>query len=74
MEKKRNSSDGNRIFAEKNIRVKKLAFISDRMSYMALRGREYNIIVLNVHTKVKSDDSKDTFYGELEQVFLSFSQ
>jgi hypothetical protein len=31
----------------------------------------YNIIVLNVHTQSeeKSDDSKDSFYLELEQVF-----
>ena len=38
---------------------------------MVLRGRWCNIIVLNVHARseVKSDDSKDSFYEELEQVF-----
>ena len=40
-----------------------------------MRGRWYNIIVLNVHSpsEEKSDDSKDSFYEELEHVFLSFS-
>ena len=42
------------------------------MSYVALRDRWCNIIVLNVHapSEVKSDDSKDSFYEELEQVFF----
>jgi hypothetical protein len=41
---------------------------------MVLRGRWCNIIVLNVHapTEEKSDDSKDSFYEELEQVFDHF--
>ena len=41
------------------------------MSYIALRGRWCNIIVLNVHapSEEKSDGSKDSFYEELEQVF-----
>ena len=45
------------------------------VSYIVLRGRWYNIIVLNVHapSEDKSDDSKDSFYEELEQFFLSFS-
>jgi exonuclease III len=39
-----------------------------------LRGRWCNIIVLNAHapTEEKSDDSKDSFYEELEQVFDHF--
>ena len=38
---------------------------------MVLKGHWYNIIVLNVHvpSEEKSDDSKDRFYEELEQVF-----
>jgi hypothetical protein len=46
-------------------------FLSDRMSYIILRGRWCNIIVLNVHapTEDKIDDMKDSFYGELEHVF-----
>jgi hypothetical protein len=44
------------------------------MPYMVLRGRWCNIIVLNVHapTEEKSDESKDSFYEELEQGFDHF--
>ena len=50
--------------------VKRVDFISDRLSYIVLRGRWCNNIVLNVHalSGEKSDDSKDNFYEELEQV------
>jgi hypothetical protein len=43
---------------------------------MVLRGRWFNIIVLNAHapTEEKSDDSKDSFYEQLEQVFDHFPQ
>ena len=44
------------------------------MSYIVLRGR-CNIIVLNVNasSEEKSDDSKDSFYEELEQgIFIIF--
>ena len=42
--------------------VKRVEFISDRMSYVVLRGRWCNI-VLNLHAPSvdKSDDSKDIF-------------
>jgi len=45
------------------------------VSYIVLRGRLCNIIVLNVHalSEGKSDDSRESFYEELEQFFLSFS-
>jgi hypothetical protein len=54
--------------------VKRVEFVSDRMSYMILRGRWCNIIVLNVHalTEDKIDDINDRFYEELEQVFDKF--
>jgi len=41
------------------------------VSYIVLRGCWCNDIVLNVHapSEDKSDDSKDSFYEELEQVF-----
>jgi len=54
--------------------VKRVGFVSGRMSYIVLRGRWCNIIVLNVHapSEEKSDDLKDIFYGELEQVFIIF--
>jgi hypothetical protein len=43
--------------------VKKVEFVSDRMSYIILRGRWLYIIVLNVHspTEDKTDDVKDSF-------------
>ena len=54
---------------------KRVEFVSDRVSYIVLRGRWCNIIVLNMHapSEDKSDDSKDNFYEELEPIFLSSS-
>jgi exonuclease III len=54
--------------------VKRVEFVSDRMSYKILRGRWYNIIVLNDHapTEDKIDVIKDRFYEELTQVFDKF--
>ena len=54
--------------------VKRVEFVSDRLSYIVLRGRWPNIILVNVHapSEEKSEESKDSFYEELEQVFLSF--
>jgi hypothetical protein len=54
--------------------VKSVEFVSDRMSYITLKGHWCNIIVLNVHapTKDKDDAIKDSFYKELEQVFDQF--
>jgi len=54
--------------------VKRVKFVSDRLSYRVLRGRWRNIIVVNVHapSEEKSDESKDSFYEELEQVFDHF--
>jgi hypothetical protein len=51
--------------------VKRVESVSDRMSYIILRGRWCHIIVLNFHapTEVKTDDVKDSFYEELERVF-----
>jgi hypothetical protein len=42
-------------------------FISDRISYIILRGSRCNIIVPNVHAPRadKSDDVKDSFYEKL---------
>jgi len=52
--------------------VKRAEFVSNRVSYIVLRGRWCNIIVPNVHapSEEKSDDSKDSFYKELEQGFF----
>jgi hypothetical protein len=48
-----------------------LKFVSDRMSYIILRGHWCHIIVLNVHapTEDKTDDVKESLYEELEHVF-----
>jgi hypothetical protein len=44
------------------------------MSYIMLGGRWCDIIALNAHasTEEKSDDSKNCFHVELEQVFHHF--
>jgi hypothetical protein len=54
--------------------VKRVEFISDRMSYIILRRRWCDITVLNVQasTEDKCDDTKDSFYEELEGVFDQF--
>jgi hypothetical protein len=48
--------------------------VSDRMSYIILRGRWCHVIVLNVHAP--TDDKiyyvKDIFYEELERIFGKF--
>jgi len=48
--------------------VKRLEFVSDSFSYIVLRGRWRNTIVVNVHapSEEKSDESKDSFNEELE--------
>jgi len=54
--------------------VKRVEFVSDRLSYIVLRGRWHNIILVNMHapSEEKSEESKDSFYEELEQVFDHF--
>ena len=54
--------------------VKRVELVSDTVSYIVLRGPWCNIIVLNVHapSEEKSDEAKDSFYEELEQVFDHF--
>ena len=54
--------------------IKRVEFVSVRVSYIVLRGHRCNIIALNLHapSEDKSDDSKDSFYDELEQVFDHF--
>jgi hypothetical protein len=54
--------------------VKRVEFVSDRMSYIILRGRWCHIIVLNVFapTEDKMDDVKDSFYEEVECVLDKF--
>jgi hypothetical protein len=54
--------------------VKRVEFVSDRMSYIILRGRWCHIVVLNVHapTEGKINYAKDSFYEELERAFDKF--
>jgi hypothetical protein len=54
--------------------VIRVEFVSDRMSYIILKGRRCDIIVLNVHapTEDKDDDIMDSFYEVLEQIFNQF--
>jgi hypothetical protein len=63
--------EGASVFVHKRIisAVKRVEFVSDRMSYIILRGY-CHIIVLNVHapTEDTTDDVKDSFYEELERV------
>jgi exonuclease III len=63
---------GTAFFVHKGIvsAVRRVEFISDRMSYIILRGRWCNVIVLNVHAPCedKGDDVKDSFYVELGRV------
>jgi len=54
--------------------VKRVEAVSDRVSYIVMRSRWCNIIALNVQapSEEKSDDSKDGFSEEFEQVFYDF--
>jgi exonuclease III len=56
--------------------VKRVEFVSDRMSYIILRGCWCHIIVLNVQalTEDKTDNGNDSFYEELERLFDKFSK
>jgi hypothetical protein len=76
LKRKRKSLTGNRIFVHQGIvsAVKRVKFVSDRISYIVLRGRWCNIIVLNVHapSEEKNDDLNHDFYEELGQVLDHF--
>jgi hypothetical protein len=67
---------GTGFFVHKRIvsAVKRVKFVSDRMSYIILRGCWCHIIVLNVPTPTEdtTDDAKDSFCEELKHVFDKF--
>jgi len=69
------SSNGNRSFEQHRMvpAVKRVEFVSYRMSYIFLRGRWCNIF-LNVHApiKTKSDDSKTVFMRIKSSFFYHF--
>jgi hypothetical protein len=52
--------------------VKRIEFVDNRMSYTVPMGRWSNIIVLSVNAPIekKSDDSRGSFYEELEEVLI----
>ena len=54
--------------------VKKVEFVSDRISCIVLSDRWCNIIFLSAYasTEEKNDDSKDSFYEALLLVFYRF--
>ena len=54
--------------------IKRVEYVSNRVPYTVLTSRCCNFIVLNVHapSEEKSDNSKDSFYEESEQVFDHF--
>jgi hypothetical protein len=54
--------------------VKMVEYFSDRMSYITLKGRWCDIIVLNMHAPTKDEDEviKDSSYVEVEQVIAQF--
>jgi hypothetical protein len=67
---------GTRFFVHHRIvsAVKGKEFVSSWVSNVVVRGRLCSIIVLNVHalSEEKSDDSRESFYEELEQFFNNF--
>ena len=76
-ERKRESSTRNRFFfVHRRLvsAVKRIEFVSDRLSYIVLRGRWLHIILVNVRapSEEKSEVLKDSFYEESEEVFDHF--
>jgi hypothetical protein len=67
---------GTGLFIHKRIisAVRRVGFVSDRISYIMLRGCWCIIVVLNVHAlcEDKSNDVKDSFFEELGCVFDQF--
>jgi hypothetical protein len=55
--------------------VRRVEFGSDRISYIILRSRWCNIIIVNMHAPCEddtNDDTKDSIYEELGRVFDQF--
>jgi hypothetical protein len=54
--------------------IRRVEFVSDRMSCIILRDCWYNIIVLNFHASCedKGNDIYDSFCKELGRVLISF--
>ena len=56
--------------------MKRIEFVSDRLSYIVLKGRWLHIIVVNVHARSeeKSEKLEERFYVELEEVIDHFQK
>jgi len=54
--------------------LKRVEYVTSTVQYIVLRGHWHNIIVFNVRAPIENnnDDSKDSFYEELEQIFNLF--
>jgi exonuclease III len=52
--------------------VKRVEFVSDRMSYITLKGHWCDITVTNLHDPTENKDINNSFYEELEQVLDQF--
>jgi hypothetical protein len=73
-----NHEFGMGLFVHKRIisAVKRIDSVSDRITYIILRGCWFQDIVLNVHpaTKDKTGNVKHRFYEKLEQEYDKFSK
>ncbi|PSN38555.1 hypothetical protein C0J52_14819 [Blattella germanica] len=56
--------------------IRDIKFVSDRISYIILKGKRHDFIIVNVYgpTEASDDTIKDEFYEELESVFDRLSR
>jgi hypothetical protein len=66
-----NHHSGARFFVHNRIilAVKRAEFVSDSMLYITLNGQCDTVLNVRASTEDKNDDTKDSFYEELQQVF-----
>ena len=51
--------------------MREVQFVSDRISYIILKGKLHDFVIVNIHgpTEDKNNKMKDEFYEELECVY-----